>query len=349
MLFCCAGGRWLTGPYCQLCNVSDGPRYYDTDASDCLVCGDDATGKIATLVVMVPAVALVAIALLWLRPDRKINCLVRLSLRLRALYARISLRAKFKQCLSFYQVATRVPTVFKVPFPKEAQRMLSIFEVFNINIVGLSLPLSCMGLGTFWDQLLFAILFPIGIAVCIWLCAVAYASLSQTRGSSRGISGDRSSPLRVGGLLALPHLLTLSFLVLPMVSSTTFQAFSCEDFEDGSFLRADFAIDCNTPEYVEVVSLAWVGILLYPVGISLLYTVLFHKANRAILDEKPTALSKSLGFLTLDFEKAWFAWELIEAWKKCATALVRPWHHAGSPNLAALLRAAGSSSWASAS
>ena len=136
----------------------------------------------------------------------------------------------------FYQVATRVPTVFKVPFPKGAQRVLSIFEVFNINIAGLSLPLSCMGLGTFWDQLLFTILFPIGIAVCICLCAVAYASLSQTRGRSGGISGDRSSPLRVGGLLALPHLLTLSFLVLPMVSSAAFQAFSCEDFDEGSDL-----------------------------------------------------------------------------------------------------------------
>ena len=285
------------------------------------MCGEDAAGKIATLVTVVLAVALVVAVLLWLRPDRKVQCLVRLSLRLRALYTQISLRAKFKQCLSFYQVATRVPTVFKVPFPKEAQRVLSIFEVFNINIAGLSLPLSCMGLGTFWDQLLFTILFPVGIAICIYICAVAYASLSQNRGSSQGIRDDRSLPLRVGGLLALPHLLTLSFLVFPMVSSTAFQAFSCDDFEDGSgsFLRADLAIDCSTPEYVEVVSLAWMGILLYPVGISLLYAVLFRKANRAILDEKPTALSRSLGFLTLDFEKAWFAWELIEAWKKCAT------------------------------
>ena len=125
------------------------------------MCGEDAAGKIATFVTVVLAVALVVAVLLWLRPDRKVPCLVRLSLRLRALYTQISLRAKFKQCLSFYQVATRVPTVFKVPFPKGAQRVLSIFEVFNINIAGLSLPLSCMGLGTFWDQLLFTILFPI--------------------------------------------------------------------------------------------------------------------------------------------------------------------------------------------
>lgn len=66
-----------------------------------------------------------------------------------------------------------------------------------------------------------------------------------------------------------------------------------------------------------VPSLALVGILLYPCGISVLYIVLFLKAKSAVLDEKPTALSKALDFLTLDFEKAWFAWELFEAWKKC--------------------------------
>ena len=52
-------------------------------------------------------------------------------------------------------------------------------------------------------------------------------------------------------------------------------------------------------------------------GISLLYIVLFFKARRAIFEEKPTSLTRALGFLTLDFEKPWFAWELFEAWKKC--------------------------------
>ena len=127
-----------------------------------------------------------------------------------------------KQCLGFYQVATRVPDVFKVPFPKEAQSVLSIFEVFNVNIAGLSLPLSCMGLGTYWQQMLFTILFPVVVALCIYVCSVVYAWCSSLRGI--GTSGvaktDRKSPLTVGGMLALPHLLTLSFLVLPMVSFT---------------------------------------------------------------------------------------------------------------------------------
>ena len=70
---------------------------------------------------------------------------------------------------------------------------------------------------------------------------------------------------------ALPWLLILFFVVFPMVSNTAFRAFSCEDFGNGrSFLRADYAIECDTEAYARVEQLAWLGILLYPVGISVL-------------------------------------------------------------------------------
>ena len=111
-----------------------------------------------------------------------------------------------------------MPDVFKVPFPKEAQNVLSLFEVFNVNIAGLSLPLSCMGLGTYSQQMLFTILFPVVVALCIFVCSIAYASCSSLRGRGRAAKTDRKSPLMAGGMLALPHLLTLSFLVFPMVS-----------------------------------------------------------------------------------------------------------------------------------
>ena len=97
MLFCGTGGRWLTGPYCRLCNVSDGPRYYDADASDCLVCDDNAAGKVAFLVCVLLAVVLVVCLFLRCRPDRKVKCLVQLTLRLASLYTQISLRAKYAQ------------------------------------------------------------------------------------------------------------------------------------------------------------------------------------------------------------------------------------------------------------
>ncbi len=293
-------------------------------------------------------------------------------------------------CLSFYQVATRIPAVFVVPFPKEARSILAPFEVLNVNVAGLSLPLSCIRLGTFSQQMLFTLLLPIAIAAGITLCSFLYALLRMPNDKNmqaapqpqeavfkgRGTK-DRTSCLPAGGLIALPHLLVLSFLVLPLASSQSFQAFSCEPFDNGkSFLRAgeapshshachaslllcarvragfgggrtqDFAVECGTAAHDDAKTLAILG-MLYPVGISLLYIVLFHKAKRAILDEIPTALSKALGFLTLDFEKAYYAWELFEAWKKFEKgqleqfssnlALERPSHcDAGSSLLASL-------------
>ena len=39
-------------------------------------------------------------------------------------------------------------------------------------------------------------------------------------------------------------------------------------------------------------------------------------ARSAIVNDRPTALSKALGFLVRDYEPAYFWWELLEAWKK---------------------------------
>ena len=121
--------------------------------------------------------------------------------------------------MGFYQVATRVPEVFAVTFPKEAQGLLSIFEVFNVNIAKLSLPLSCIGLGTFRQQMLFTMLFPLVIAACIFLGCFVYVMCARTTkdtgmGSMKNIvaeakksaiqiaKDDRKSPLKVAGLLA---------------------------------------------------------------------------------------------------------------------------------------------------
>ena len=88
--------------------------------------------------------------------------------------------------------------------------------------------------------------------------------------------------------------LFLSFLIFPLVSSMAFRVWSCEEFENGSFMRADYSIKCSreNPEYASIVALALFGILLFPVGISLLYMVLFYQARQSILASKPTALSK---------------------------------------------------------
>ena len=335
---------WLEGPYCSLCNVSDSTRYYSVEDSACLACEGGALTPVAAL--GVGLVALLLLALVWARfqPHRWV-CSFQLVARASRLNEQLSLRSKGKQLLGFYQVATRISDVYSVPMPKSVAALLSVFELFNVNLAGLGLPLQCLGLGTYEQMLKVTLIGPAVVGALVVLCSVARklccaccspnttndrfstanggrASIANRASDANGrgslaARGAAPSPLRDGLFAALPWLLSLTFLVFPMVSSAAFRAFSCEAFDDGkSYLRADYAVECYTAEHARVKDLAWLCIALYPIGISLLYAVLLLRARHAILDEHPTSLSKALGFLTRDYEPQYLWWELLEAWKK---------------------------------
>lgn len=237
--------------------------------------------------------------------------LVRLLRWMSQLSAQLSLRPKSKQLLSFYQVATRVGDVYEVTMPSAVLQLFSIFEVLNINVAGIGLPLQCFGLGTYQQQLATTMLAPLMFAAVIVLGFVSRSVCS--RGPKRRC---------VELLEALPWLLMLSFLVFPMVSSAAFRAFSCEPFKNGrECLRADYSVECRTPTHVSeehdnAKNLALLGVCIYPVGISLFYAGLMWSARCSIMQDRPTRLSKALGFLVRDFVPDYFWWELVEAWKK---------------------------------
>lgn len=167
------------------------------------------------------------------------------------------------------QVVTRISEVYDCNMPPKVQRVLEMFDLVNINVAALGLPLQCIGLGGFEEHLAFTMFAPVVIAATVLLGFLASPFVA-------GICARDSGWYRRGRpkkrlLAALPWLLLLSFLVFPMVTSTAFLAFSCEEFDNGrSYLRADYAIECSNTEasgsYKRVELLAWLGILLYPVG-----------------------------------------------------------------------------------
>ena len=61
---------------------------------------------------------------------------------------RTKLRTKLKTVVTLYQIATRIPTVFHVPFPASATTLLDGFEsIFSPNLSSFSRTLGCLGLG----------------------------------------------------------------------------------------------------------------------------------------------------------------------------------------------------------
>ena len=205
------------------------------------------------------------------------------------------------------QIVTRVGSVFKIAMPASVASLLNAFDVLNLSIDALGLPLSCLQLGSFFDQLLFLVLLPCVLGLLILACSMATEVLTKRQAAS-----PKARLLRT-----LPYLLYIQFFAFPLVSSRAFQAFDCEEFDDGTrFLRADYSLACYGIEHDRVVSLAWVAIALYPIGVPLLYLALLLSARKAILTEQPTELSRSLTFLHQDYALSMFWWELVEIFKK---------------------------------
>ena len=212
---------FLEGPYCKLCNVTDGSRFYSPEKSACLQCKSDAW--VLPAVVCSSAIAAIALAVacrcVWSRycikpktkeTERKAalqRCPHRLTRRLRRLLSQLSLKAKAKQLLGFFQVATRVADVYETPMPESVSHVLAFADLLNINITGLGLPLQCLGIGSYQKQLATTMIAPLVLAGAIVVGFVLRSCCG---------SGPRD---KFAGLLAgLPWLLTLSFLVFPMVS-----------------------------------------------------------------------------------------------------------------------------------
>ena len=294
---------WLQGPYCSLCNVTDASRYYDSNDQECKACGDTVL-MVAVASLVVVATIIIVIAWVRLRVHRRFRCIARPVTWLSRL---LSQRAKFKQLLGFYQVVTRIGEIYAVPIPEEVARLLVYFEVFNINLAGL-LPMQCLGFGSYQVTLAATLITPLVLAAVV--CVVCL-------GHSCAQAGPRMLRLQRGMLLSLRWLLSLTFLILPMVSSAAFQAFACETFDDGTLrLRADYSIACGSDAHNQSERLAWLGIACYPLGVLLVYAVLLAAVRPAVAAEKPTPLSRAMEFLVHDTKPAYLWWELAEAWKK---------------------------------
>ena len=107
---------WLVGPYCQLCNVSDRSRYYDTEQSECVVCKVDAVAPLLRGCGLTLLAVVIVLLFTRFKPYRRVPLLARLARWLTRLFVQLSLRSKAKQLLGFYQIATRIGDVYKVGF-----------------------------------------------------------------------------------------------------------------------------------------------------------------------------------------------------------------------------------------
>lgn len=120
---------------------------------------------------------------------------------------------------------------------------------------------------------------------------------------------------------SLPLVLVLTFVLVPSTATRIFKTFLCEPFEydrnlTKRFLHDDKNIDCDSEEYSSTWTTALVLIVVWPVGVPVLYVVLLWASSDAFFSETQTPLSRATAFLWGDYEAGAFYWEPLEMIRK---------------------------------
>lgn len=122
----------------------------------------------------------------------------------------------------------------------------------------------------------------------------------------------------------LSMVLMLTFLVYSSVTSKLFQMFACDELDDGrSYLRADFRIDCNSSAHKRFqIYAAWM-IVVYTLGIPLLYGILLLRKRQVLVDERvrqEDKVAKSMSNLWELYTPNRYYYELIECGRRIILA-----------------------------
>ena len=177
-----------------------------------------------------------------------------------------------------------------------------MLNVMDINLFSM-LGLSCANheFRSFASKLLCMVIAPVIVSGLLY--AVAHVQV-RVLGRDEDVCFGRYVRLQ----------LLLLFLVLPATSTTIFRAFLCDGnfgVEGANFLEADYKLSCDSDEYQRLRVVAIVGIIMYPIGVNVLYATLLWRSRGSIRHDG--ADITHLSFLYQSYKPEYFFYEVVDS------------------------------------
>lgn len=169
---------------------------------------------------------------------------------------------------SVRSVVPQFRSVANVVYPDVYRHLLDFAALVNFD-VGRMLSAGCIIDVDFHHGLLAATVAPLAV---ITLLGMTYAvAVRRNIGSERALQAIRRKHQSA--------VIVVTFFVYSSVSSAVFRTFACDELDDGNvYLRADYRIECDSSKHHAFQIYAGFMILVYPVGIPVLYAlILFHE------------------------------------------------------------------------
>ena len=261
---------------------------------------------------------------------------------------RVFRQTPIKVLFTTYQILSNFPFAISVSFGKPFESFVSVFAWMNINFMD-KLGLSCRLKFDHLAILQTCTLAPIFLSISFYIFYLVNCYFIKKRGKSRNF--DCGLALRVNKSTYASLFLLLVYIILPGVSLIIFRSFTCIDVDPSNvtgeyskYLIADMSIRCDTSKYTYIVIWASISIILFPVGIPLMFLTLLSKVKTDILnmeeqhadvaskgEAKYASLRKmqvkddvtQLNFLYGSYQSRRWYWEVIESIRRLTlTALL---------------------------
>ena len=320
------------GALCEGCTQDE--WYYSSSTRQCAPCSGPSGPIWASRVVQygVPVICTILpfVLLAWLlkrcRPDEWYKT-ARLVRRSQVTINSLGIVPKTKVLFSFYLVVSPISDVYRVTFPAQYTDWTSIFSWIDDFNLDLFVPIGCVTDAR--GRLLVAGLLPLGIVAFCALVSMGWRTFQHVVRFKLPRNQLWRDAVKPGLLRVLPTGLFFTFVCCTSVSTQVFSMFDCrafglDDFADPpqtvSYLVSSPTVRCDTSddEYRRIRDTAVVMMLLWPIGVPLVYFVLLVRARRAISRREPTPLSRACQFLWREYESAYCFYEPIQLLRKCA-------------------------------
>ena len=240
--------------------------------------------------------------------------------------------AKLKIIISTFQILSVSLQSFQITMPVSYTGFISGLDIMMIDIVNV-MPIGCIKRLNYVDTLIIKTLFPPLFVGLLFVCFMAELSIRNRKLLQEHTNNHLQ--LKTHLIILIRDLkfkyisltLLFSYLYLPGVTVAIFQAFICQNLDPGSsdgdyYLVADYSINCASP-YMKFARV-WASfmILLYPIGITLLYFWLLYKKRNEIVhrndsDGRDTISGQKTSVITLkclyeSYKPKFWYFEIVE-------------------------------------
>jgi hypothetical protein len=201
--------------------------------------------------------------------------------------------AKVKIIIATFQILSVSLQSFQVSMPGSYTRFISGMDILMIDMINV-IPVGCIKRLNYVDTLIIKTLFPPCFVGLLFVCFMIELTIRNRNLLKIHISDHRQLKAQLLVLIRnlkfkyMSAVLLFSYLYLPGLTVAIFQTFICQNIDPGSsngdyYLTADYSLNCNSPtvKFARV----WAGfmIVIYPIGITLLYFCLLYKKRYEIM------------------------------------------------------------------